>query len=81
MKMSSCGVNEEERQALDVLPKVVGIMAEELHWSAKRQRQEIVDTEKFMESMGVPLGSRPSLTDQPTLGVKWAWDNWACPLT
>ena len=39
------------------LPKVLGIMAQELHWSAEQQRQEIVDTEKFMESMGVPLGS------------------------
>ena len=62
--------------ALDVLPKVVGIMAEELHWSTKRQRQEIVDTEKFMESMGVPLGSRPSLTEQPASSIKSAWDHW-----
>jgi len=62
--------------ALDVLPKVIEIMAQELHWSAKRQRQEIIDTETFMESMGVPLGSRPSLADQPGVGFKWTWNNW-----
>ena len=63
--------------ALDVLPKVVEIMAQELQWSAKRQRQEIIDTERFMESMGVPLGSRPSLADQAGVSNKWAWSKWA----
>jgi glycerol-3-phosphate dehydrogenase len=40
--------------ALDVLPKVVEIMAQELGWSANRRRQEMRDAEVFMESMGVP---------------------------
>jgi glycerol-3-phosphate dehydrogenase len=62
--------------ALDVLPKVVEIMAQELRWSAKRRRQEILDTERFMESMGVPLGSRPSQADQEIVNIKWAWSNW-----
>ena len=62
--------------ALDVLPKVVEIMAQELHWPAKRRRQEILDTERFMESMGVPLGSRPSQADQAAVNIKWAWNNW-----
>lgn len=62
--------------ALDVLPKVVEIMAQELRWSAKRRRQEIFDTERFMESMGVPLGSRPSQADQEVVNIKWAWNNW-----
>ena len=62
--------------ALDVLPKVVEIMAQELRWTAKRRRQEICDTERFMESMGVPLGSRPSQADQEVVNVKWAWNNW-----
>ena len=61
--------------ALAVLPKV-GIMVQELHWSGQRQRQEIVDAERFMRSMGIPLGSRPSLTDHPAVSGKWAWDNW-----
>lgn len=62
--------------ALDVLPKVVDIMTQELHWSAKRRRQEITDTQNFMESMGVPLGSRPSLADQAAVSSTWAWNNW-----
>jgi glycerol-3-phosphate dehydrogenase len=62
--------------ALDVLPKVVEIMAQELRWSAKRRRQETLDTEGFMESMGVPLGSRPSQADQEIVNTKWAWNNW-----
>lgn len=51
-------------------------MAQELHWSAKRQRQEIVDTEQFMESMGVSLGSRPSLVGQPAVSIRQTWNNW-----
>jgi len=62
--------------ALDVLPKVVEIMAQELRWSAKRRRQEILDTERFMESMGVPLGSRPSQADHEVVNIKWVWNNW-----
>ena len=62
--------------ALDILPKVVEIMAQELRWSAERRRQEIFDTERFMESMGVPLGSRPSQADQEVDNIKWAWSNW-----
>ena len=62
--------------ALDVLPKVVEMMAQELRWSAKRRRQEIFDTEIFMESMGVPLGSRPSQADQEVENVKWGWISW-----
>jgi hypothetical protein len=47
-------------------------MAQELQWSTKRQRQEIVDAETFMESMGVPLGSQPTMAES----IRWAWTNW-----
>ena len=29
-----------------------------------------------MESMGVPLGHRPSQPDQGMVNIKWAWNNW-----
>ena len=29
-----------------------------------------------MESMGVPLGHRPSQAGQGLVGIKWAWNNW-----
>ncbi|KAG8800779.1 mitochondrial glycerol-3-phosphate dehydrogenase [Serendipita sp. 399] len=44
--------------ALDVLPRVVEIMGDELHWPKWRRNKEIRDAEIFMESMGVPFGSR-----------------------
>ncbi|KAG8844745.1 mitochondrial glycerol-3-phosphate dehydrogenase [Serendipita sp. 411] len=44
--------------ALDVLPRVVEIMGDELHWPKWRRNKEIRDAELFMESMGVPFGSR-----------------------
>ncbi|KIM23464.1 hypothetical protein M408DRAFT_11495 [Serendipita vermifera MAFF 305830] len=44
--------------ALDALPRVVEIMGDELGWSKARRNKEIRDAEIFMESMGVPFGSR-----------------------
>ncbi|KAF9068990.1 DAO-domain-containing protein [Rhodocollybia butyracea] len=39
--------------ALDVLPRVVDIMASHLGWSLSRKKQEIRGTVKFLESMGL----------------------------
>ncbi|KAL0961472.1 hypothetical protein HGRIS_006416 [Hohenbuehelia grisea] len=40
--------------ALDALPRVVGIMAEELGWSASRQRTEVERALIYFETMGLP---------------------------
>ncbi|KAF7547298.1 hypothetical protein G7046_g9048 [Stylonectria norvegica] len=40
--------------ALEALPKVIDIMAEELSWDKKRQEVEWKDTVAFLESMGLP---------------------------
>ncbi|CAK7238951.1 MAG: mitochondrial glycerol-3-phosphate dehydrogenase [Sporothrix thermara] len=45
--------------ALEALPKVIDIMAEELRWDKKRQDYEWKDTVAFLESMGLP---KPMLT-------------------
>jgi glycerol-3-phosphate dehydrogenase len=40
--------------ALEALPRVIDIMAEELQWSKKRREQEWIDTTRFLVSMGLP---------------------------
>lgn len=40
--------------ALEALPRVVDVMAEELNWSKSRQDQEWRDSVAFLESMGLP---------------------------
>ncbi|CAK7197758.1 mitochondrial glycerol-3-phosphate dehydrogenase [Sporothrix eucalyptigena] len=45
--------------ALEALPKVIDIMAQELKWDRKRQEYEWKDTVAFLESMGLP---QPMLT-------------------
>ncbi|KAF9919003.1 mitochondrial glycerol-3-phosphate dehydrogenase [Linnemannia zychae] len=40
--------------ALDALPRVVEIMAEELHWDAARQAKETEDAKAFLTTMGLP---------------------------
>ncbi|TCD64224.1 mitochondrial glycerol-3-phosphate dehydrogenase [Steccherinum ochraceum] len=40
--------------ALHALPRVVDILAEELHWDAARKEKEIVKTTEFLASMGLP---------------------------
>ncbi|KAJ4310488.1 mitochondrial glycerol-3-phosphate dehydrogenase [Fusarium piperis] len=39
--------------ALQVLPRVIDIMAEELHWNTARKETELIDTIKFLDSMGL----------------------------
>ncbi|KAI0297744.1 FAD dependent oxidoreductase-domain-containing protein [Russula brevipes] len=43
--------------AFDALPRVVDIMAEELNWTAARKEQEMMQTTRFLQSMGLPLGA------------------------
>ncbi|KAH6990364.1 FAD dependent oxidoreductase-domain-containing protein [Ilyonectria sp. MPI-CAGE-AT-0026] len=40
--------------ALEALPKVIDIMAEELKWDSRRQDREWKDSVAFLESMGLP---------------------------
>ena len=40
--------------ALEALPRVVDIMAEELNWNAARKQQEMTRTARFLQSMGLP---------------------------
>ncbi|KAG0209321.1 mitochondrial glycerol-3-phosphate dehydrogenase [Mortierella sp. NVP41] len=41
--------------ALDALPRVVEIMAEELKWDAARQAKETEDAKAFLRTMGLPV--------------------------
>ncbi|CAL1712746.1 unnamed protein product [Somion occarium] len=52
--------------ALDALPRVVDIMAEELHWSKSRKAQEISRATEFLGSMGLPPGATPRETMSPS---------------
>jgi glycerol-3-phosphate dehydrogenase len=42
--------------ALESLPNVIDIMADELHWDSKRRDREWKDSLIFLESMGLPKG-------------------------
>ena len=44
--------------ALNALPRVVDIMAEELDWSLSRKRQELKKATTFLASMGLPSGAK-----------------------
>lgn len=46
--------------ALESLPMVVDILAEELHWDKKRKEQELEQGARFLGTMGLP----PSLTEK-----------------
>ncbi|KAF9312906.1 mitochondrial glycerol-3-phosphate dehydrogenase, partial [Podila horticola] len=41
--------------ALEALPRVVEIMAEELHWDQARQAKETEDAKQFLTTMGLPV--------------------------
>ena len=41
------------RAALDALPGVINVMAEELGWDKKRRKEEVKKTVEFLESMGL----------------------------
>lgn len=41
--------------ALDALPRVVEIMAEELHWDQARQDKETEEAKQFLTTMGLPV--------------------------
>ncbi|KAI0657281.1 DAO-domain-containing protein [Cubamyces menziesii] len=45
--------------ALDALPRVVEILAEELRWSPARAKAEFAAAQDFLASMGLPPGAAP----------------------
>ncbi|KAG0302574.1 mitochondrial glycerol-3-phosphate dehydrogenase [Dissophora globulifera] len=51
--------------ALDALPRVVEIMAEELHWDAARQAKETEDAQTFLTTMGLPVSPIAYPTNVP----------------
>ncbi|KIM41129.1 hypothetical protein M413DRAFT_445847 [Hebeloma cylindrosporum] len=51
------------RAALDALPRVVEIMADELQWSYAERQRQIANTVRFLESMG--LNAPSSITPAP----------------
>lgn len=59
--------------ALEALPRVIDIMAEELNWNAARKQQEMTRTTRFLQSMGLPPGAvvpAPARSSQD-------WYDWA----
>ena len=69
--------------ALNALPRVVDIMAEEFNWSLSRKRQELKNSTAFLASMGLPSGAKiPEIEPRGLLervesllrwGVGWDW--------
>jgi glycerol-3-phosphate dehydrogenase len=58
--------------ALEALPRVIDIMAEDLNWNAVRKRQEMMQTTRFLQSMGLPPGN-----DVPTpVQSSQRWFDW-----
>ncbi|EAA34209.2 hypothetical protein GE21DRAFT_3019 [Neurospora crassa] len=60
--------------ALEALPKVIDIMADELKWDAKRKDVEWKDTVAFLESMGLPQPMLTTTRQQVEKG-KLDWSN------
>ena len=52
----------DAQAALDALPRVLEIMAEELHWPAARTKAEAAAATVFLSSMGLPPGAAPRTT-------------------
>lgn len=59
--------------ALEALPRVIDIMAEELNWNAARRQQEMVHTARFLQSMGLP----PSADVPAPARTSQRWYDWA----
>jgi len=58
--------------ASDILPNVVKIMAEELHWDESKQIQEIENAKKYLSTMGADSSSEVVQKDFTSLDlVKW----------
>jgi glycerol-3-phosphate dehydrogenase len=58
--------------ALEALPRVIDIMAEELNWTAARKQEELTCTTRFLQSMGL----QPCTVAPPMLSSQ-SWWEWA----
>ncbi|KAG6910415.1 hypothetical protein DXG01_010770 [Tephrocybe rancida] len=64
------------QSALDALPHVVDIMAEELHWSHAERKKQIANAVDFFVSMGLPRAAVPALPAPLPRGFSekaWVW--------
>ncbi|GLB40496.1 putative FAD-dependent glycerol-3-phosphate dehydrogenase family protein [Lyophyllum shimeji] len=62
--------------ALEALPRVVDIMADELNWSLAERKKQIAQAVEFFESMGLPRSAAPVLPRPMPRGFverAWAW--------
>ncbi|KAI0252106.1 DAO-domain-containing protein [Lactifluus subvellereus] len=59
--------------ALEALPRVIDIMAEELNWNTARKREELTRTTRFLQSMGLQPGA---VVPGPVLSPQ-SWWEWA----
>jgi glycerol-3-phosphate dehydrogenase len=58
--------------ALEALPRVIDIMAEDLNWNAVRKREEMMQTTRFLQSMGLPHGNDVPTPARPSQ----RWFDW-----
>jgi glycerol-3-phosphate dehydrogenase len=59
--------------ALEALPRVIDIMAEELNWNTARKQEELTRTTRFLKSMGLQPGA---VVPVPVL-LPQNWWEWA----
>ena len=59
--------------ALEALPKVIDIMAQELQWSRRRAEREWRDTVQFLLSMGLPAARAGVTRSQVEAGLVGQW--------
>ncbi|KAI0304259.1 DAO-domain-containing protein [Multifurca ochricompacta] len=57
--------------ALESLPRVIDIMAEELKWDTSRKQEELARTTRFLQSMGLQPGS---VVPVPALSSQGWWE-------
>jgi glycerol-3-phosphate dehydrogenase len=60
--------------ALKALPCIIDIMAEDLNWNSVRKRQEMMQTTRFLQSMGLlPGNDVPTPARSPQRWFDWVY--------
>jgi glycerol-3-phosphate dehydrogenase len=60
--------------ALEALPRIIDIMAEDLNWNSVRKRQEMMQTTRFLQSMGLlPGNDVPTPARSPRRWFDWVY--------
>lgn len=65
------------RAALDALPTVVDIMAQELNWTYAQRKQQIDDAVRFLGSMGISPALAAAYTPEPIPRGRWENFTWS----